>query len=379
MDMDKSTLHAGPAMDSSKWFEWLIHWKRLKIKMGFIKYIISLLVCLACMIPAISGFGQTKALKAVSDLDQVFEDGYRLPQTEDTMHIFGIRGEILSGQAVLMTKKNLSEVRVTTGPLVNRTSGYLIPDTNVAWNFVGSIPLSENAPNQLEEVLVRKAPARFPDYLMDVVEMDLRKGANQAIWITIEIPNDAEAGEYAGSISVNSSAGEVSLPLHLTVYPLNMPEKRHLKVTEWFSTGQFGKFHGIDEQYSEKWFEMLRIYADNLVQHRQNIFQVPMSAIEIAMDEEGQLEFDFTRFDQIAQVFWETGKMDFLETGELARFGEKVWFDTKIEFKNFTVFSKEKQEQMNLEGMQVIPYLLPAFENHLRSRGWLTTPRSRRS
>jgi hypothetical protein len=96
-----------------------------------------------------------------------------------------------------------------------------------------------------------------------------------------------------------------------------------------------------------------------------------MNSIWIKKLGNGSLDFDFTRFNQIANVFWETGKMDYLETGELARFGEKAWFDTEIVWKDFTVSDMESEEEIILPGEEVIPYLLPAFENHLRSMGWL--------
>ena len=51
--------------------------------------------------------------------------------------------------------------------LTDKKTGTVLPAGAVEWNFVGSIPLSENTPNQPVSALVRKAPARFPDYLMD--------------------------------------------------------------------------------------------------------------------------------------------------------------------------------------------------------------------
>ena len=152
---------------------------------------------------------------------------------------------------------------------------------------------------------------------------------------------------------------------------MTIPEERHLKVVEWYSTGGFSRFHGIQEEYSPEWFEMLGKYADNMAAHRQNIFRVPMGSIEIRISPEGEFSFDFTRFDQIAEVFWNTGKMDYLETGLVANFGKDEWFSTKIYLEDYKVKKSDTGESITMTGKDVIPYLIPAFESHLREKGWL--------
>ena len=256
-------------------------------------------------------------------------------------------------------------------PLTNADSDHTIESEHITWNFVGSIPLSENAPNQFKEVLVRQVPARFPDYLLEEQKLDIAKEVYQAAWLTINIPKDAEPGKYSTRIRIEHKGGYQELPVDLAVYPFTLPDKRNLKVTEWYSTRSFEKQHGIKEKYSQEWFDVLRIYAKNMVEHRQNIFQVPMNTIEISKSKNGLFSFDFERFDQIANVFWETGNMDYLETGELASFGEERWFSTDISFKNFNVYNQESSTTVEMKGKEVIPYLLPAFENHLREKGWL--------
>ena len=185
-------------------------------------------------------------------------------------------------------------------------------------------------------------------------------------------PRTAVSSVYTGDITVKSQQGEVKLPLSVTVYPLTLPATRNLKVTEWYSTGDFEKFHGIKEEYSDAWFSMLRKYADNMADHRQNVFHVPMDAIGIQKGTDGRLSFDFTRFDQIAQVFWDTKMMDYLETGEIARFGNNAWFSSEIKLQDFRVKNTETGKIETMAGNDVAPGLLAATESHLREKGWLT-------
>jgi len=264
---------------------------------GFIFFCACLFTAILLNSPKLTA--QPFKLFAVYDLDRVFEDGYNLPALHDTLSTFGIRGEVISGQCALQTKKGLTNVTVMVSGLSNKKSGKALPASAVEWNFVGSIPLSKNTPNQPVRELVRQAPARFPDYLMSERQINIAPKAYQSIYLTINIPENAEAGTYTGSITVKCLQGDQTLPVCIEVYPLNLPSTRHLKVTEWYSTGDFAHFHGIQEKYSD------------------------------------------------------------------------AWFSTDLKLQDFKVSDTETGKQQILAGKDVIPVLLPAFESHLRQKGWL--------
>ena len=311
-------------------------------------------------------------LFAVSDLANIFEDGYQCPPPKEAIDVFGIRNEYVSGQCVIEAREDLQEVTVSVSPLtlVGETA-HLSKDT-ITWNFVGSVPLNKNNPHRRESDVLRPAPALFPDYLAEERSLALPAGKYQAVFLTIKIPRDAAAGVYTGTVRVETDKGKKQLPLRLTVYPLMLPDERHLMVTEWYSTRMFSKFHGIDTPYSELFFDMLRVYAENMVEHRQNVFRVDMkSAIVTTQDKTGKLNFDFSRFDRWAEIFWNTGRMDLLETGFLATYGPKRWSSTDIFLQDFAVKKEGTDETVTLPGNEVIPVLMPAFENHLREKGWL--------
>jgi len=320
-----------------------------------------------------TGMAQPFRMFAVSDLQRVYEDGYKLPAPNDTIKLFGIRGEVISGQLALKAERNLTGVTVEAPTLKNIKDGNPLPANIVKWDFVGSVFLPTNAPNQPLSAVDRPAPAMFPDYLMSERQINIKKKSCQGIWLTVNIPENAEAGAYLGNVIVKSVQGDQTLPLYLRVYPLTLPAERHLKIAVRFSVNNFDKYHGINEMYSDAWFDMLKVYADNMVAHRQNVCQASISTIKITQSESGALAFDFTRFDQIVEVFMNTGKMDFIETGYgLTRFGDGGdWFSTKIELSDFPVKNSETGEIKTMTGDQVIPYFLPALESHLRQKGWL--------
>jgi hypothetical protein len=332
-----------------------------------IVFITILLISLAC------ARGQEVPFECftVSDLVRVFEDGYGCPAPQKEIEIFGIRNEYLSAQCVIKANQDIQKVTVSVSPLINAKSTVPLASSTVGWNFVGSIPIAENTPKFRKTDLIRPAPARFPDYLAEEKEVSVRKGKYLAVYLTVKIPRDAEAGDYEGTVTVNTDKGNKSLPLHLTIYPLMLPDERHLMVTEWYTTGNFGKFHNIDSSDSESFYEMLKVYAQNMTEHRQNVFRVSLDLIASRQDADGKLTFDFSRFDKWAEVFWNTGRMDLLETGFVARFGQGDWSSNEIVLRDFRAQKESTNQLITVPGKDFLPQFLPAFEKHLREKRWL--------
>jgi len=308
---------------------------------------------------------------AVSDLVRIFEDGYNCPRPRKAIEIFGIRNEYVSAQCIVKANTDLRHVTVSVSPLKCVESSTLPPSGIIEWNFIGSIPIEENTPKYRKTNLIRSAPARFPDYLDEKKEASVEKGKYQAIFLTVRIPRDAEAGNYEGAVIIKTEKGDKSLPLHLTIYPLTLPDERHLMVTEWYTTSGFKKFHDVDLSRPERFYKMLKVYAENMAEHRQNVFRVSLGLIESSQDASGKLKFDFSRFDEWAEIFWRTERMDLLETGFVARFGEGGWSSREILLRDFRVRKETTNKTITIPGKEYLRQFLPEFEEHLKGKGWL--------
>lgn len=344
--------------------------------MPAVRNVLSLFFILVVPVVLLSGtsiWGQDAPFEffAVSDLVRIFEDGYNCPRPQKAIEIFGIRNEYVSAQCVVKANTDLQHVTASVSPLKCVERSALLPLSAIEWNFVGSIPIEENTPKYRKIDLIRSSPARFPDYLAEEKEITLKKGKYQAILLTIRVSRDAKAGNYEGIVTIQTEKGNKSLPLRLTTYPLTLPDERHLMVTEWYSTGRFQQFHGVDSSRSEQFYKMLKVYAENMADHRQNVFRVSLGLIESSQDANGRLKFDFSRFDEWAEIFWNTGRMDLLETGFVARFGEGGWSSREVLLRDFRVRKESTNKRITVPGKEYLRQFLPAFENHLRDKGWL--------
>ena len=341
--------------------------KKIRLDSHWIVPAAIVLICSVC------ATAQDAAIEcfAASDLIRVFEDSFGSPETSKAIEIFGIRNEYISAQCVIKANQDIERVTVSLSPLTHANGKSLLPADAVTWNFVGSIRIDENTPNRGETGLIRRAPARFPDYLAEGREISLGKGQCRAVYLTVQIPRDAKEGFYKGTVTIKTERGDEALPLQLTVYPLTLPDERHVMVTEWYSTGKFKQFHGIDASDSERFYEMLGLYARNMAEHRQNVFRVGLDLIAAALDDKGKLTFDFSRFDKWAEVFWKTGRMDLLETGFVAQFREGGWSSKEIVLRDFRVRELPAGRSVTMPGKEFLAQLLPALEAHLKEKGWL--------
>jgi hypothetical protein len=308
---------------------------------------------------------------AASDAVRVFEDGYGAAQPIKEIRVFGLRNEVISAQCVVQARDDLKELSVSISPLKRREGSAVIPAADVQWNFVKGIRIEKNTRKTRPSDLIRPAPALFPDCLDNARRSWVSKGSLKSVYLTIRIPRDAEPGEYCGEVVAACGGMRVALPLVLTVYPLVLPDQRHVMVTEWFSTGWFAEFHGTDSKDPEQYFKMLRVYADNMAEHRQNVFRVGLELIRSAQAAGGKFRFDFSRFDRFAQVFWDTGRMDRLETGFVAQFGPEGWSGRQMVLNDFRVQDEATGRTRRMAGKEFLPQFLPALVKHLREKGWL--------
>ncbi len=314
-------------------------------------------------------------LFAVSDAVRVFEDGYGFTNTQSQgreINVFGLRNETISAQCVVRAGRDLSKLTAAFHPLKLDGGTARIPAENLNWNFVSGIMVLTNTPKLRKSDLTRPAPARFPDCLAEERQCDMTNGALKAIYLTLRIPAAAEPGEYRGNLTVSSGETTAALPVTLTVYPLTLPDQRHVLVAEWFSTGQFKKFHGVESAQSDRYWQILRAYAKNMVEHRQNTFEIRLSLIKTMLDDNGKYSFDFSEFDRFAQVFWDTGRMDAMETGPVTERVPGGWSSPNIKIREFfTVYEKADGKAKKVGGEEYLANFLPAFVNHLREKKWL--------
>jgi hypothetical protein len=303
---------------------------------------------------------------SVDSLTKVFRDDG--PREAGEVLMESARNEFESGQIALRCSLD-AKVSVSCSSLAN-ADGQGIPCRP---RFVGFVKVRENARDTPPEEIIRPAPGEFPDFLMDQNPVQIEANRTQPVWLTVFIPESAAPGTYEGSMTVRAKEAEETVSVGLQVHSATVPDRRNLYLTNWIKPDSIAKFAGV-APWSEKHWALLRAHARNMAEHRQNVVLTPIHLIQITR-KDGNLSFDFSRFDRWIRTFREEGIDGLIEGGHLGgRAGE---WESSFNLRPWEI--TESGETVSLppvpvesqECEKLLSELLPALVEHLEEQGWV--------
>jgi len=312
-------------------------------------------------------------LWSVDALVKVFGDDVPPGAGTPVVHVEAARNETEAGQLVLRCDTDhLMSVNITFGPLES-DSGQM-PLSGARARPVWHVPVLENTNDTPEDHLVRKAPAMFPDPLLPQDYVRLRQGEALPIWVDVTVPEGAAPGDYYGPIHVKTDQGEAQAQLRVTVYPATVPAERTLKVTNWISWPNIARFHSR-EPWSEEHWSLLRAYARNLAEHRQNVVLTPIFDLIEFRNDGGRLALCFDAFDRFVELFRSEGVIGYIEGGHLGGRGPGGWEAPEFVITAFRPegggLAKERPVAGSPQANAFLAEFLPALQAHLEAKGWL--------
>ena len=307
---------------------------------------------------------------AVDPLIKIFRNspvtGKQVAQMESA------RGEHATFQVVVTScpveMKDLT-CKVTT--FSKATGNKTLPPAQV--RYVGYIATSATAKKPAQDQL-RSAPAMFPDPLLEMPAVDVEAGDNQACWISLKIPVDTEPGDYRATSVIHAKIfgfeTSATIPLELKIYPATV-KKTRLNVTNWYQMDQRGDLPS-PEKYSPEYWQMLRTYIRNMVDHRQNWARVEtLRLLNYHRDASGKMQLDFSNFDKWMQILFDEG----IDKAEGLQF---AWRGGK--WKERYVVEIHKEGEAGANGTHVAPdspeakqfyrEVFPKLFEHLKEKGW---------
>lgn len=209
----------------------------------------------------------------------------------------------------------------------------------------------------------------WPDPLFEEQPFTSQAGCLPLLWVTVAVPRaGTPAGEYAGSLEVESGGRMATLPVRLQVYDFALPLTSSLPTSFWVFRHTIRNAYGLREIPTD----VYRRYLDLCLESRL----APIDAAEwhdqpfvrLLRDAQGELQVDWELWDAYVGYGIERGMSAF-------NVADDHWFGTY-----FTAFSVHdavtgKDETVTLErasteyAQTVSRFFRLAYE-HFSARGW---------
>ncbi len=331
----------------------------------------SRLACCLLVAFAAASAGVAGSLKVwvAGQHEKVFRDTLPPADPATAVRLEAARNEFEPAQIAIRSQVPIAGLTVELSPLRHADGKAVIPAGNLAWNFVGFIPLKKNTRDS-ERLWVRRAPCEVPDPLLEERKLDLKANTTQPVWLTVRVPPDAEPGSYRGEVRVVAGGESAALPIHLTVWPFSLPSERHLLITNWFNVSRIARAHKVDI-WSEDFWRVLARYAEAMAAHRQNVVLVSWRLVEVRRRRDGSLAFDYSLFDRFVETFERAGVADRIEIGHVGHFGPGGWGGKEIVLRSVTATDEATGKRVNLGPDEGLAPLLADLQKHLEAKGWL--------
>jgi hypothetical protein len=297
------------------------------------------------------------------------------PGSAASMRVDAVRNEYESAQFVVTAVERIQKMTVRVGEM----TGPAGPKPATKVDFVGFVPIRKGTKDTPPENIVARPPADIPDPLMDWESAAVEAGRNQPVWVVVYVPKTCVPGTYRCRLEIDADGNRESVPLAIHVHAAVLPDQRTLKVTNWLygsSLSDIARHHHIPE-WSDAYWRMLEVYARFIAQYRQNVILTPLfTLISGKSDAEGNLSFDFARFDRWVEMFLKAGVDGAIEGYHLG--GRSEWEGKDFDGNYPMITNPDGSVRKPALGVKVtseqyrkfLAQFLPALQNHLDKRGW---------
>ena len=319
---------------------------------------------------------------------QVFKDTPRPEAASTKIELVVAKNEYEPAQIVLRNTSAFTITGVTFSDMTTgENSGNNIASSNLTYKFLDYWYTPRNSLGVSESNLIRKAPGEFPEFLSNDPSRKVEADTTQSIWITLYIPKDTATGTYSGTVSVQTTAGDMVVPISAEVNNVTLPNSDEAKFTFAFWQHLYKCFSKpnldlISREYkietgSDEYWALMEKYAQFLQKNRFNSLMVNLPDLLVdggtTIDANGKYTFNFSLFDKFIQVFIDAGAVKVLEGSHLYEvFTNRIEYlakkaDGSLERSRMTLYDTEGAPTA---AMNYLEQMVPALKKHLDEKGW---------
>ncbi|GGW45920.1 DUF4091 domain-containing protein [Arenibacter certesii] len=296
------------------------------------------------------------------------------------------KGERISSQLVLWSNDSINLVKTEISDFKSDT-GQTLPSSIAKARFVKYVITDEFAGGCGYRKPEDFASSLAADALDDVSSYAVKARETRPLWITIDVPIDAESGTYKSTVTIDiegqkSKTFEFTLNVIDMILPPGTEWDFHLDL--WQNPYAVARFHNVEPWSKEHW-DLLKPLMKRLADAGQKVITVSLNKrpwggqtfdqFEAMVDWEkksnGTWEYDFSKFDNWVDFMMGLGVKKQISCYSMVPWGNEFYYFDEAENKEIKIKaapgSKEYEELW-------VPFLTE-FKKHLVDKGWNTITR----
>ena len=305
----------------------------------------------------------------------------------ETLSFFqtGWRGERVNAQILVWSRDTVGQVRFVVNDLKNE-KGKVLSKKNIQLNKVYYV--LSNYPYNAHDASCGGGPADkaylLPDRFAPLAEgarFDVPGRTVRPVWLSINIPIDADPGTYSGVIQMQSQSGRADLKIKIRVQDQTLPKPHDWKfrLDLWQNPWVIADYNHVkpwSEEHKALLKKHLQLYADaggtfitTYGVHSpwgDNEYSIEGGMIEWIKQKNGAWKFDYNIFDQYVELAMSVGIDEAITIYTPIPWGERFrYLDEKTGnyvYERWQPTSDTFKTNWNA--------FLTDLKNHLEKKGW---------
>ncbi|MFI5732315.1 discoidin domain-containing protein [Kribbella sp. NPDC051587] len=256
--------------------------------------------------------------------DRLFPYATRPANAPTSIDLYAARNEVEAAQIAIRPTAPTDNVSVATSNLIG-PGGATLSDITVRREYLH--------PNvvQAGDAEREGTGTAYYDALVENTPRTLAANVTQPYHYSVRVPTGATPGLYTGTATVQSSAGNVVIPVRVTVAPATLPPTNQstFKMNNWTTSAGWdytGTIQAIPlqydnaEMYSPNWWRVIESMARDHAKHRNNVVFADFQALLIpntTIDAAGNYTFGWDTFDRFIKIYQDAGALQWIHTPHL--------------------------------------------------------------
>ena len=295
------------------------------------------------------------------------------------------KGERVNGQAVVWTKTDMTDVRITVSDLTSGAS--VIPSSAIKPSFVRYVMTDELNKNGRGGCGVRENKADWDSSMVaDVLYkhelIAIKANTTQPVWVQVWVPQTVKAGVYKGTLTVSGKDFadlKLNMEVQVSERVLPLPKEWAIHLDLWQNPYAVARFHQVP-LWSEAHFDAIRPVMKKLADAGQKVITTSImhkpwngqvedpfeSMITKTKKIDGTWSYDYTVFDKWVEFMMSVGIDRQINCYTLVPWALK--YDYIDQATSRMQFIEAKPGEAAYEDYWGT--FLKDFASHLRKKGW---------